>query len=352
MRPISQDVWLRLAEGKVAGQMLWARRASPETTARLLAAIDADGARHYLIRVGSEEPRIEDSESRGFGVSTRDLSIPGSEAGTYIDLICRDATGYEIFNIIGGEIAEKVAAEGMDAVQPVKQLIAKWRRFWSQVPQHLLTLEEQVGLFAELWFLCQWLVPMIGTSEAMKRWRGPFGARHDFEWAGGSVEVKGTRSTRGDVHWIHGLDQLSAPEVGPLYFFSLGVREEAGAVHSLFSVVEACHGLVSSDDESWARFESGLAQSGYVAAHAEEYATPKWRIATERLFLVTGDFPRLTQVQLVGGVPRGLEHVDYQISLSGFERLQVAQKSDDPTLIELLAARRTETMHSTASQSS
>lgn len=338
MKPIGQDVWLRLADGRAEGQVLWARRASPETTDRLLAAIDADGARHFLIRVGTTEARVDDSDSRGFGVTTRDLSVPSSEAGTYIDLICRDATGYEIFNIIGGEIAENISVDGADAVESIKLLIRKWRRFWSQVPQHVLSVEEQVGLFAELWFLSRWLVPIVGSSEAVKRWRGPFGARHDFEWTGGSVEVKGTRSTRGDIHWIHGLDQLSPPESGPLYFFSLRVREEAGATHSLAALVSSCHELVSSDDEAWARLESGLAQSRYVADYGEEYASRKFRVAAERLFLVAEDFPRLTGPQIIGGLPNGVEHVDYEISLTGFARLSIAANAGDPSLPALLGS--------------
>lgn len=45
---IAPEVWVRLAGGNVRAEALWARRAAPEITDRLLAALDRDGERHYL----------------------------------------------------------------------------------------------------------------------------------------------------------------------------------------------------------------------------------------------------------------------------------------------------------------
>src|SRR5207245_778158 len=100
--------------------------------------------------------------------------------------------------------------------ESVARVFARWRRFWGQLPQHLLSREQQLGLFAELWFLNVWLLPRVDAAEAVTRWRGPFGARHDFEWPTRSVEVKVTTSTRGPIHYIHGLDQLVPPDGGNL----------------------------------------------------------------------------------------------------------------------------------------
>jgi hypothetical protein len=176
-------------------------------------------------------------------------------------------------------------------------------------------------LFAEVWFLTFWLVPKVPSLEAVNRWRGPFGARHDFEWPGRSIEVKATTSTRGGIHRIHGIDQLAPPESGDLLLFSLQLREEAGAAHSLPGVIADCRRKLDADDAALTTFETGLVEAGYSPAHDDEYARLRVRIVVQALYRVEGDFPRLTAVQLGRGLPSGVEHVDYEINLGGFKHL-------------------------------
>src|SRR5262249_35908769 len=153
------------------------------------------------------------------------------------DMMCEEQAGHEAFDLVGGEIAARLATGRERAPEVVARVLAKWRRFWSQLTTPALSREEQLGLFAELWFLSVWLLPRVGAVEAVRRWRGPSAARHDFEWPGHSVEVKATTSTRGRIHRIHGLEQLAPPEQGELLFFSLRLREEGGATNTLPSLV-------------------------------------------------------------------------------------------------------------------
>src|SRR5262249_27367868 len=150
------------------------------------------------------------------------------------------------------------------------------------------------GLFAELWFFSVWLVPKVGVVEAVRRWRGPFGSRHDFEWEGLSVEVKATSSTRGHIHHINGIDQLALPENGRLLFFSLRLHEEGGSANTLVSVISGCHSQLETRPELLERFQSALARAGYSPAYDDEYAKLHLRVVDEGLFEVRDDFPRLT----------------------------------------------------------
>src|SRR5882757_4186519 len=106
MSRIAQDVWTRLAGERVQGETLWARRATPDVTDRLVAALDADGQHHLLILLSTGEADLQDTQSRGVGVGTRELVMPGHETGRYLDITCHDATGHEAFDLIGGELAE------------------------------------------------------------------------------------------------------------------------------------------------------------------------------------------------------------------------------------------------------
>ena len=155
-----------------------------------LKALDAEGRRHLLIQLQAGEAAHEDRESRGVNVTTRELVLTGQPPRLFIDIAYCDVAGHDAFDLVGGELANRLAIGTALPAEIVARVLAKWRRFWGQLPRQMLSREAQLGLFAELWFLSRWLLPRVGAAEAVARWRGPFGARHDFEWPGGSVEVK------------------------------------------------------------------------------------------------------------------------------------------------------------------
>jgi len=325
MTRIAAEIWEHLAKEQIQGETLWARRAMPDVTDRLMAALDSADRRHYLVILHDGESKLQDNQSRGVGVVTRELAVPGHETGCYLDITCNDAGGHDAFDLIGGELAERLGASNETTPECVSRVLAKWRRFWGQPPTNILSREEQIGLFAELWFLNLWMVPRVGTAAAVQQWRGPFGSRHDFERAGCSVEVKATTSTRGIIHHIHGIEQLLSPDEGELLLYSLRLRNEAGATNSLPTVVAACRQQLSCDDEALSHFESALFQAGYSPAHEEEYEKLRMRVVEEGLYVVRDDFPRLTPTQFIGGLPYGVEKVDYEVNLGGFNHLLIAR---------------------------
>lgn len=111
MSRISADVWERLAGQQPQGKTLWARRAAPDVTERIVAALDSDGLRHLLVLLATDDDDLQDSQSRGIAVTTKELAMPGHATGRYLDITCQDASGHEAFDMIGGELAERLAAE-------------------------------------------------------------------------------------------------------------------------------------------------------------------------------------------------------------------------------------------------
>lgn len=333
MSAIAPQIWARLSAEGLQGNALRGCIAVPDVTDRLLAGIDAAGRRHLLILLRPTDADFLDSQSRGIGVITQELAIPDHTPGRYLDITCLDTSGYETFNLIGGELATQLSGSEEIASQVVTRVLAKWRRFWGQAPRHLLSLEEQLGLFAELWFLRVWLIPMVGLSEAVQRWRGPFGSRHDFEWAGKSVEVKATASVHERVHRIHGLDQLLPPEAGVLLLFSQRLREEAGATNSLPNLVALCREQLVGEPHILSQFEGALIQVGYSIADADEYSQLRLRVVEEGLYQVQADFPRLTKSELRDGLLPGVRDVNYEIILDGFAHLCLARLPEEATML-------------------
>ena len=324
MRIIPKDVWTRLAADKPSQEVMWARMAAPDISKRLVAAVDSSGERHLLIPLEDDEPDAADRQSRGITLMTRELAIPGHPMGRYLDIVCHDASGHGAFDLIGGEIAEALAGGAEPAPKIAARVLAKWRRFWGQMPMQMLSREEQIGLFAELWFLSVWLAPCVGFEEAVMRWRGPRRSRHDFEWTGQSIEVKATLSLRGQVHRINGLDQLAPPDHGELCLFSLCLREEGGATNTLPAMLKKCQAALQGTPAALDQFESSVSLVGYSPVYEEDYAKLRLHVVRESLFRVDNDFPRLTSSNIVDGLSAGIERVEYDINLAGYRHLEIA----------------------------
>ncbi len=330
MNRIHPEVWDRLGNERPHGETLRARSVDSSASERVFAALDSEGRRHLLVTLRDIEEDVIDRNSRGVIAVTRELTVHDNVPARYLDVTCLDPSGHEVFDLIGGEIAERLANGAETAPEVVTRVLAKWRRFWGQSPRQILSREEQLGLFAELWFLGIWLLPRLGGAEAVKRWRGPSGARHDFEWPRNAVEVKATTSTRGRIHRIHGLDQLEAPENGDLLLFSLRLREEASATNTLQAVVGICRSALDLDPSALGHFEETLAKTGYSPAHLDEYAKLRLRVVEQCLFRVESDFPRITKSSFAVGVPSAIERVEYEINISGYGHLLVATTETAP----------------------
>ena len=323
----NQDVWKKLESGLPSGEKIAARLAMPDKSRKLYAGFDSFKQRHLLIPLEENEEEYNDSESRGLSITTRELIIKGSERKRYIDIICQDVSGHVIFDAIAEDIAEKLDKEIPKGV--IMGVISKWRNFWGKSVQDLLSYNEIIGLFAELWFLYYWLFPKISYSEAVNRWRGPFSSRHDFEWSGKSIEIKATTNTEGRIHKIHGIEQLSPPEHGDLLLFSLRIREEQGTDNTLPNIVVLCKEKIKDDPEALSKFENALAIAGYNPVYDSDYSKYKFRIVDEKLFTVTEKFPRLVKESFAEGVPLGVGMIEYSINLDGFEDLCISNSPEE-----------------------
>jgi len=321
----SEQIWNDLEANLPTGEYLIAKAIINKPSPRLLYALDAEKQRHILIVLRLNETGIEDTRSRGISVLSRDLQVHGQPSSSYIDIVCHDVVGHSAFDLIGNEITLELEDTEKEPSEIVRRIIMKWRRFWGQVPQQILSRDEVIGLIAEIWFLTKWLIPAIGPSTALKRWRGPFGARHDFEWGERSIEVKASTSTRGRLHYIHGLEQLEPPENGDLYLFSLKMREEDGGEVTLPYIIEECNNQLISDEDTLTQFETALIQTGYSPIHNDEYIKIHMRVIDEALFSVKDNFPRLTHNCILGDLSSGIEYIEYIINLNGYDNLIVAR---------------------------
>lgn len=317
-------LWHHLAAQVPAGKELRARLFLPQSSKSVFIAVDSRKRRHILIKLQNDEDTYFERPSRGLEIITEEYLLTQESPAEYIDVICLDSAGNEAFDLIAQDLASEVGNSELPRADAVRKVIGKWRRFWGRPPSEVLSSESQLGLFAELWFLNNWLIPSCGPLKSVECWRGPNGNRHDFEKQHTSFEVKATASQTG-IFQINGIDQLSPPQEGDLFLFGLRVKREVGALANLPVLIAECMQKLQVDASACDLFEAALFQAGYSPEHEEEYRKNKYRICDESLYKVRDDFPRLAPEMFSDGVPNGVAAITYGIVLNGFDHLVVAE---------------------------
>lgn len=331
MSSLDESQWVKLGNPPAGDDELIARIADPDATESVLIGIDGLSRRHILVPLKAGEQELRDSESRGIQAVTRDLAIPGAGTGRFIDIRLMDDVGRDAFNLVAGDCITGIAASGSEPAKVIGRIIAKWRRFWRSISSGVLSHEEQIGLFAEAWFLLYWLLPRLGAA-SVSHWRGPHGSRHDFEFPTWSAEVKATTLRRGPVFGISSLEQLDPPEAGTLFLFGMQLRDEMGGQHSLPRLVSQIRQALIEEPAQLETFDAGLAAAGYSESHRDQYDRLVLRVVEQSLYNVNDKFPHLTRSDLPAKTAHAIEQVGYLVNLSSYDSLIVARvPSEFPT---------------------
>ena len=139
MVKFSSELWTLLETSLPSGEKLTAKLPAPDLSSRVFSALDSEKQRHILVQLEPDDLPYNDHQSRGIQVTTRELNVHGQEPSRYIDLLCLDIAGYSGFDLIGSEIITELAKGNRSPSEIVHQVLAKWRRFWGQIPQDLLS---------------------------------------------------------------------------------------------------------------------------------------------------------------------------------------------------------------------
>jgi hypothetical protein len=173
-----------------------------------------------------------------------------------------------------------------------------------------LSEEVQHGLYGELWFLQQVVIPSFGLS-SLRYWLGPEGANQDFSFEGCAVEVKTTVSQNPQKLSISNENQLDETRLNILFLMhlSLDVRTKG---ETLPEIVESIRAILGKDSSSRVLFEKRLFKIGYLDIHAPKYSETSYKHRTSSYFKIEQDFPRIVPADLKQGVVQ----VRYSIEIS------------------------------------
>ncbi len=304
---IADSVAARRVDANLPWNFYWARAVDGRVLLTLRHAIDS--------APNAQLPRLRDIEVT--------LSRPDESGTQLLAFKLLDSSQRDIFQTLCRDIMSAATQAETEAAAVSAALSRTWR--WHHLLRvgrgTLLSPEEQKGLLGELFVLERLLLPRMDASSAVTAWRGPLGAPKDFEIARVAIEAKTRRGGAAPSVSITSESQLDESGVDSLFLHVVELNEapaDDSRGVTLHDVAERIRERISSlDPGSTGILETRLSAAGYRTE--DDYSGHRWLEGATRIYLVSGEFPRIASNEVRSGV----SHVRYAVSLGDCEPFAV-----------------------------
>ena len=313
---IADSIAARRVDASLPWDFFWARGVDGRV---LLTLLHTTGS-----APNAQLPRLRDIEVT--------LSSPDESDTQLLAFKLLDSNQRDIFQTLCEDIISAATQAESEAGAVSAALSRTWR--WHHLLRGgrgtLLSPEEQKGLLGEMFVLERVLLPRMEASSAVRAWRGPLGAPKDFEVARVAIEAKTRRGGATPSLSITSESQLDESGVDSLFLHVVELDEapvEGSQGVTLHDVAEQVRGrLHSLDPGSTGILETRLSAAGYRME--DDYSRHRWLEGATRIFLVSGDFPRITS----GEIRSGVSNVRYSVSLADCEPFAISVTALDEAL--------------------
>ncbi|WP_067078476.1 PD-(D/E)XK motif protein [Methanoculleus horonobensis] len=296
-----------------------------------------DNSRMLLIRIRRESVINQWSlpRSKGFEIRQTVLSEDRSHHAT-IQLVLNDRRYQDIFSRLTEDVVSSCSRESSEKamLKALLQRLEMWQQFLDRYGPEGLSPAAQRGLYGELRFLQDYLIPAVGAGQAVPAWTGPRKAQQDFQISGIAIEVKTSIAKQHQKVPIASEQQLDDTGLDALYLYHLSLREVRDGDGTLPAIIDGIRNELSGDPTTTTLFEDLLIQAGYLDEHRDRYEDTGYTDRTGQIFHIREGFPRITERALVNGVG----DVQYSVSLSACAAFVV----DDETFRIKIAGCRNE----------
>ena len=246
------------------------------------------------------------------------------DGGDYITIRLRllGTAFNDVFTSLVDDVERTVApiSSEREAARAFVDRLVKWQHFMEYLSPEGLGPEQQRGLYGELWFLCQYVLPHLPPLQAVQSWTGPERTAKDFQFPRGAVEVKTTTAQQPQSMQINGEKQLDNLGLGVLYLCHLSLESARGSGQTLPEIVAQARALAAAEYAAQRALEDRLHEAGYFDAHDDRYGGTGHILRASHLFHVRDGFPRLTERDL----PTGVGGVRYSLSVAACRAFDAA----------------------------
>jgi Putative PD-(D/E)XK family member, (DUF4420) len=208
-------------------------------------------------------------------------------------LILTKKEDWQIFKVLCDDLIVEtgtvINSERM--IDAVEMRLKRWQQLLKHETHKELTIEIQMGLFAEMLCLRDLIAPKVGIKQAIICWVGSDFDKQDFLTDNSAIEVKSYRTSKGRIASISSSQQLSS-EKESLFLLAFGLTmSETG--QSIKEISESIAELLKSEsNEISDLFESKLINYGYVPELIKE-PLAEFIVDKKTAFSVTDEFPKI-----------------------------------------------------------
>jgi hypothetical protein len=175
-----------------------------------------------------------------------------------------------------------------------------------------LSRQSRCGLFGELYFLLEYVLPAVDQLTAVNSWTGPKHTNQDFQLPGVAVEVKATTARSAHAVQIASERQLDTVDSTPLALVQIVLDDrQRGLGTTLNALVNEIRSRLTSPSAS-ERFENLLIHVGYLPNQRDLYDHDRYTLRRSTFWTVEEGFPRIVEAAL----PPGVSNCTYTIDVS------------------------------------
>lgn len=278
-----------------------AGRQAPENNEVLLVGIDGLEMAPYAVL-----PR-----GKGFALALAHAvdSVPGR---TWLALTKQTGGPVEMFSLMASDLANLLANPSLDdgvrAYSTFMNRIRAWQEFMKRDRADVLSAEEEIGLFGELFVLRDMLRSGVHATEAVESWVGPEDGLQDFIPGTGAIEVKTTIAPVGFLADITSLEQLDFSFRCPIHVAAVRLKPTTDG-QTLPDVRDELMERMREEMGAANMFEGRLLSAGYVDANRDQYSR-RFSMTELGYRLVEEASPRLTRANVHPSVQRARYTLD------------------------------------------
>lgn len=298
----TESPWHGLATPQLGA--LSARRADPDHPFDFYYAVNAESQLMLVLKLSStvrwnpDLPRLK---------GLRALWIDKTHE---LHLVLANAQDVDLFALLCKDLVTFTSGAQSDAdcIELLCTRLLKWQRLLSRGGPRLLDAHEIRGLFAELSFFQQELLPRFGPA-AVQAWKGPSGFPQDFAVDNKVFEIKSHLVGSPQSVRISSPSQLWVDSTN-LYLCVYHLAEGSAGGRCLGALVDELTTALGASASAADEFEEKLASLGYM--DLPEYRSQIFTLVKLDTFTVANDFPRIIPSKLMPGI----QEVTYSIQLA------------------------------------
>lgn len=212
----------------------------------------------------------------------------------------RDTFSFLCENLINS-VKDSDSDEAM--IKSVISQLDKWRNLFDKAGSEGLSPAEQQGLYGELGFLKKLISKNVfPASEALDYWVGVDAAQRDFMGDAWAVEVKTTATSNPQEVTINSERQLDETLFDNLYLYHCSVETTKQNGETLPDRINKLRRSLENEPAALSKFNEKLITAGYFDEDEALYAFRAYKLRDESIYRVEGDFPRIKESDLRGGV--------------------------------------------------